>query len=268
MKTGLIGTGNMGMAMMNGYIKAYPEEAANCYLYNIHPEKAKKLAEQTGMNFCETLAELEAASEMVILAVEPQNFGELLPLLAKWEDKKEKLFVSCAAGVSLERMEREIGEGCRIMRLMPNTPAKVGEGMTSLSPNANCSKADETAALHFLDSFGKARVVSEDLIGAVVGASGSCPAYTYMYIDAVAKACEKAGMSREDALAFTAQGVLGAAKMILETGEDPAPLVDAVCSPGGATIEAVTRIKASDFYSLLDEAITACINRSIELGKE
>ena len=144
---------------------------------------------------------------------------------------------------------------------MPNTPALVGEGMTSISPNKNISEDELIFVKGLFDSLGKSEIVDEDLIHAVIGASGSSTAYAFMFIEAIADGAVLTGMKRADAYKFAAQGVLGAAKMVLETGEHPGVLKDKVCSPGGTTIAGVAALEEHNFRSALIKATDACFDK-------
>ena len=168
---------------------------------------------------------------------------------------------------SIESVENIIGNDKKIVRTMPNTPSLVGEGMTSLSPNKNISKEELDFVKSLFDSLGKSEVVNEDLIHAVIGASGSSTAYAFMFIEAIADGAVRAGMPRDKAYKFAAQGVLGAAKMVLEEDKHPGELKDMVCSPGGTTIEAVKVLEEEKFRGAVIKAVEACVNKSIEMSK-
>ena len=148
---------------------------------------------------------------------------------------------------------------------MPNTPALVGEGMTGVSPNEAVKEEDLEKAMKLLSSFGKAEVIPEKLMDAVVSVSGSSPAYVFMMIEAMADGAVKLGMPRDKAYTFAAQAVMGSAKMVLETGRHPAELKDMVCSPAGTTIAAVQVLEEAGFRAGLIDAMEACaeVSRSL-----
>ena len=150
---------------------------------------------------------------------------------------------------------------------MPNTPALVNCGMSSLSPNKNIEKNDIDAVKTIFDSFGKSEIVDESLIDVVIGASGSSPAYAFMFIEAMADCAVSYGMKREMAYEFCAQAVMGAAKMLLETKKHPGELKDMVCSPGGTTIEAVKTLENEGMRSAVINGMASCIEKSIEMSK-
>jgi pyrroline-5-carboxylate reductase len=183
-------------------------------------------------------------------------------LEVKDEVKEGQIVVTIAPGKTLAWLGGLFGEDVKIVRCMPNTPALVGEGMTAATPNKNVSADELAAVLKILESFGKAEVISEHLMDAVVSVSGSSPAYVYMMIEAMADAAVADGMPRPQAYQFAAQAVLGSAKMVLETGKHPGELKDMVCSPGGTTIQAVRVLEKEGFRSSIMEAMKACTEKA------
>lgn len=281
MKIGLIGTGNMGQAILRGCLKAKPREASGVYVYNHHLEKAQRLGRELGINACGSIEELVMASQLVLLAVKPYHFAEVMPQVAKaYEgaaDKDEKIIVSIAAGVTIQQMEdyfrRQAGPaeglsgekheaGVKIVRVMPNTPALVGEAMSSVSANACTDSKSLEAVLELFRWVGRAEAVEEKLIDAVIGVSGSSPAYVYMFIEALADGAVAEGMQRDKAYAFAAQAVFGAAKMVLETGKHPGELKDQVCSPGGTTILAVKELEERGLRAAVLNAVHTAAEKS------
>lgn len=268
MKIGLIGTGNMGGAIMRGYTSAYPGEGANCNIYDVSFEAAQKLQSLTGAHVTQSVSELIKKSDLIIMAIKPYHYSNVLPLIAAC-DLTDKTIMTIAAGVSISKIQEALGPEVPIVRIMPNTPALVLMGMTAVCSNGKVEPSMFKATLELLSSFGKViEIENEELIHAVIGASGSSPAYAYMFIDAIAKASVKEGLKYEDALVFAAQSVMGAAKMVLESGVDPVSLREAVCSPNGTTIEAVHKLQENGFENCVEEAVHAACDRSREMTKE
>ena len=199
--------------------------------------------------------------DTVLFAVKPIFFGKMFESI-KDSVRKDQLFISIVASTSIAELEEYLGKDARIVRVMPNTPAMVGEGMASLSPNANATEEDVEKAKAIFNACGKCEVMEERLIPAVTALSGSSPAYVFMFIEALADAGVQAGMFREPAYKFAAQAVKGSAEMVLETGLHPGILKDMVCSPGGTTIEAVRVLEKNGFRSAVIEATAACIEKS------
>ena len=180
---------------------------------------------------------------------------------------KETIIVSIAAGPTLQMIEDYFQKSIKVVRTMPNTPAQVGEAMSAIIPNRNVTENELNQVIAIFNSFGKCEVVSEVLIDSVIAVSGSSPAYVYMMIEAMADAAVLQGMPRNLAYEFAAQAVLGAAKMVLETGMHPGGLKDQVCSPGGTTIEAVAKLEQEGFRASIMNAMEACAKKSKKMSK-
>ncbi len=268
MKIGLIGTGNMGGAILRGYTGAHPDQAGNCFIYDLNAEAAKSLQSLTGAVVVASVAEIVQRADLTIIAVKPYHYDDVLPLIAAC-DLSGKTIMTIAAGITIERMESALGSDTPIIRIMPNTPAGVLAGMTAVWKNSKVDPVIFGSVMELLSSFGKAiEIDDEELVHAVIGASGSSPAYAYMFIDAIAKASETEGLRYEDALVFAAQSVMGAAKMVMESGSDPVSLRIAVCSPNGTTIEAVHQLQENGFERCVAEAVHAAAERSREMSQE
>lgn len=263
MKIGFIGAGNMGGAILRGYAPKAIKKGNEIFVYNRTESKRKALEQEfEAVTACESSRELVKVSDVVILGVKPNMFEELLPEIAP-VCTYDKLVVSMAAGISISYIEKYLGEGQPVIRIMPNTPAQVGEAMVSVSRNSNVSDEMFDSILEVFESIGKAEEVDEELIHCVIGVSGSSPAYTYMYIDALMQAAEANGMETDKARIFAAQSVLGAAKMVLENKDiTPEQLRINVCSPGGTTIEAVNKLFQNGFMDNVKEAFQAAVEKS------
>ena len=165
-------------------------------------------------------------------------------------------------------MSNALGETAKVIRTMPNTPALVGEGMSALCANRNITKEELQDVVKIFESFGKIEILEEKLIDVVPAVSGSSPAYVYMFIEALGDGAVLQGMPRDKAYKMAAQAVLGAAKMVLETGEHPGKLKDDVCSPGGTTIEAVYTLEKNNFRGPVISAMESCTEKAIKMGKK
>ena len=229
-------------------------------------DKVAALHDQFGINAAESAQEVAQIADIIFAAVKPgitiKVFSEITSSL-----NKDSLVVSIAAGVTLDQLARALGHDRKIIRAMPNTPALVNAGMTSVTPNALVTPEDTADVLNIFRCFGEAEVIAEPMIHPVVGVSGSSPAYVFMFIEAMADAAVLGGMPRAQAYKFAAQAVMGSAKMVLETGEHPGALKDMVCSPGGTTIEAVRVLEEKGFRAAVIEAMTKCMEKSEKLSK-
>lgn len=267
MKLGFVGTGNMGTAIIKGYLAAHQDEKQEICAYDKDADKLKTLTDDLGINGCDSLDKLMEQSDVIILAVKPNIFDVVLPEISSYY-KAGQVLVSIAAGISMDYIEKLMQkDGVKIVRVMPNTPAMVNEGMSALCRNQFLTDAEFEPVVELFRSIGRAEIVSEELIHTVIGVSGSSPAYTYMYIEALMDAAVEGGMDKEQAKIFAAQSVLGAAKMVLETGIDPVTLRENVCSPGGTTIEAVKVLQNNGFHDKVAEAFHAAANKSKVMTK-
>jgi pyrroline-5-carboxylate reductase len=265
MKIGFIGLGNMATAMIGGMIQkgmANPGDIIGSEKSDIAKDVIKS---KFNIGIAKNNGETASCADILILAIKPIFLPEVIEEI-KDSVRPETIVISIVAGKSLEFIENGFGrDNCKIVRCMPNTPALVLEGCTGVCANQNVTDAELQQVLALLESFGKASVVPERLMDAVVGVSGSSPAYVFLFIEAMADAAVQAGMPRAQAYEFAAQAVMGSAKMVLETGKHPAELKDMVCSPGGTTIEAVKVLEERGFRAAVMSAMEACIEKSKNL---
>ncbi len=264
MKLGFIGAGNMGSAIIGGAVSSGIVTGSDIVVSDRDTQKLDALEEKYGVNITRENADC-LACDIVFLCVKPNILSDVIKEIAPLADD-ETVFVSIAAGQSTKK----IGElfnlyTVKIVRVMPNTPALVGEGMSAVSPNRFVSNTELGQVLDILRSFGRAEIVSETLMDTVTAVSGSSPAYVFMFIEAMADAAVKGGMTRDMAYTFAAQSVLGSAKMVLETGIHPGELKDMVCSPGGTTIDAVAVLEKEGMRNAVIKAMDACAEKSKSL---
>lgn len=263
-KIGFIGLGNMASAMIGGMLQkgaARPEDiigsartAATC----------RRVAEQYGITTYSSNAEVAEQADILFLAVKPQFFSEVIGEIRE-HVRSRTLIVSIAAGKTLKEITGLFGGARKILRCMPNTPALVLEGCTGVCAGDLVDEEELEEVLELLRSFGVAEAVPERLMDAVVGVSGSSPAYVFLFLEAMADGAVAAGMPRRQAYTFAAQAVLGSAKMLLETGKHPGELKDMVCSPGGTTIQAVKVLEEKGLRAAVMEAMEACVEKSRKL---
>ena len=260
MKIGFIGCGNMATAILKGILKS-GEVAATDIIASAKSDKTReKIEKELGIKKADTNAQVVEFADVVFLAVKPQFLEGVLDEI-KASVKADQIFISIAPGKTLQWFADKLGEKTKVIRTMPNTPAMVGEGMTALCVNDLVTEEETALAVKLCNTFGKTEVIPEHLMDAVVGVSGSSPAYVYMFIEALADSAVKYGIKRDDAYKLVAQTVLGSAKMVLETGEHPGVLKDKVCSPGGTTIAGVAALEEHNFRSALIKATDACFDK-------
>lgn len=260
MKISFIGAGNMGSAIIGGIVASALAKPCDITVADRDNDKLKKINSQYGVNI--TTSNTDCIDcDMLFLCVKPNVIYNVIDEI-KNTVLKDTIIVSIAAGQSIKKMTDAFGKSVKIIRVMPNTPALVGEGMAALSLGDTVTRTEAQAVLEIFNSIGKAEIVPESLMDTVTALSGSSPAYVFMFIDAMVEMATKSGMEREQALTFAAQAVLGSAKMVMETGISPEELKQNVCSPGGTTIEAVAVFEKEDLYGMVDRAMKACEDKS------
>lgn len=266
MKIGFIGLGNMATAMISGMLEKGIVESENIIGSAKTSETREKIKERFNITTVSDNREVAARADVLFLAVKPVFFPEVIGEVREAVEAGT-LIVSIAAGRTLSYLKEAFGRPeLKIVRCMPNTPALVMEACTAVCAGEEVPAQDVDRVVKLMEAFGKAYVVPEKLMDAVVGISGSSPAYVFLFIEAMADAGVAAGMPRKAAYEFAAQAVLGSAKLVLETGRHPGELKDMVCSPGGTTIEAVRVLEEKGFRGTVMEAVKACIEKSGNMG--
>jgi pyrroline-5-carboxylate reductase len=262
----IIGTGNMGEALVSGLIGSKSSRPQNIICTDIRPDTLRSI--KANYKVRTTTSNLRAVDEadIVIYSVKPQIMATTLIETASKLDMS-KLVISIAAGVPLAAMEACISKDLRLIRVMPNIAAAVKESATAIAAGGHATKDDVRLALEIFNSIGQTIFLKENyLMDAITGLSGSGPAYIFLIVDALADAGVKMGLARQDALFLAAQTVLGAAKLLIETQEHPGQLKDRVTSPGGTAIAGLATLESGGLRTTLINAVEAATNRSKELG--
>ena len=263
----IIGTGNMGEALVSGLIGSKSSKPKNIICTDVREMKRKTIEEKYGVHTTANNVEAVTQSDIVIYAVKPQIMATVLNETAEKLDMS-KLIISIAAGVPMEAIESCLNKELRLIRVMPNIAAAVKEAATAIAAGRHASKEDVQLAMEIFDSIGKSVFIQENyLMDAITGLSGSGPAYIFLIVEAMADAGVKVGLSRQEALFLSAQTVLGAAKMLIETQEHPGQLRDRVTSPGGTAIAGLATLEEGGLRTTLIHAVEVATNRSRELGK-
>ena len=263
---GFIGMGNMAGAMLKGMLRVFsPDELM---FAEKNEEQGKRVEKETGVEYAVSNRSCSSSVKYLILAVKPQFMPEVLEEI-KEEIKEEQIVISIAAGVTIADIKEVLGADARVVRVMPNTPALLGEGMTGVCYDASAYSDEERSVIRqIFESFGKMQVVNEALMNAVICVSGSSPAYVYMFIEALADGAVKYGIPRKAAYEMAAQTVLGAAKMVLETGKHPGELKDMVCSPAGTTMAGVAALEEYGFRNSIIKACDSCYEKAESMSRK
>ncbi len=264
-KVGFIGCGNMGGALAKAVAKS---GLAEVLLTDVDTDKAQDLADLTNGQVV-SLLELVANAKYIFLGVKPQMMAELIDSIAPTLKERTDRFilVTMAAGIKIQSFNDMLGAKFPIIRIMPNTPVAVGEGMILYSLCKAITECEENEFLKVLEFSGKLDKLDEELIDAGCVVSGCGPAFVYMFLESIAKAGNEFGLPKEKAIEYAAQTLVGAAKLVQTSGKTPETLRQEVCSPKGSTIEGVMSLQNSDFDKNVNEALSASFKRTKELGK-
>ena len=265
-KIGFFGAGKMATALARGFVRAELVVPREIIASDPVAAARKRFATEVGAKTCAANLEVAKSASNLILATKPDQVAAALAEISGAFTNKH-LLISIAAGVTLARLEAALPAGARVIRVMPNTPALVGAGASAFALGKNATAADGELAQKLLSAVGVALPVKESLLDAVTGLSGSGPAYVYQFIEALSDGGVAAGLPRDVALKLAAQTVLGAAKMVLETGQHPGALKDQVTSPGGTTIEGVHELEKGRLRGTVMSAVRAATEKSKKLGQ-
>jgi len=263
---GFIGAGNMGEALIKGLVTANVLPAEAIRASDVRLERLKELDRLYGIQLAPTNVELVRHSDVVIMAVKPQIMTPVLREIAPAMTRK-KLMISIAAGVSTAKIRAALGKDARLIRVMPNTPALVLEGVTAIAKADGLEADDLDTAGEIFSAVGRVVVLDESALDAVTGLSGSGPAYVAVVVESLADGGVKMGLDRITAMTLATQTVLGAAKLLLETGLHPGALKDMVSSPGGTSIAGISALEEGGIRTTFIKAVERATQRSKELGQ-
>jgi len=265
-KIGFLGAGRMATALARGWLTAGLTRPDRISASDPLPEARQAFSAACGVRAGEDNRELVASSDLLVLAVKPQSMAGLLAEIRSVVTNRH-LIVSIAAGISLQHLSAALGGEPRLVRVMPNTPCLIGASASAYSPGGTATADDIVLVDRLLKAVGLAFCLPESMLDAVTGLSGSGPAFVYVVIESLSDGGVRMGLPRDVATALAAQTVLGAGKMVLDTGLHPAVLKDMVASPGGTTIAGLHALELGRLRAALINAVEAATERSIELGK-
>lgn len=264
---GFIGCGNMGRAMLAGALNAGLTTPERISVHTHTDAHQQKIAADYGVQALASNRDVAAESEIIVLAVKPNIYKDVL-LDIRDVLTAGQIVVAIAPAYSIASIAALVAnDAVGIARAMPNTPAQIGQGMAGLCFSENLNAEQRQAVTAFFESFGKVAIVREDAMHAVGSVSGSSPAFVYMVIEAMAEGAIKLGIPAKDAYTFAAQSVYGAATLVLESGEHPAVLRDAVCSAGGTTIAGVAALERCGLKAAIIDAMDASSEKFLAMER-
>ena len=262
MKYGFIGLGNMGGAILRGMVSCGNFAEDTILGFDSDQNKLETTAKETGLISSSSTKELVKESDIVILAVKPQQLASVLSQIIDVQDLQEKLFISIAAGYPIQRIRKLLlNSKVPVIRVMPNLNASVGEAITAICQDSPASEEQFRIADKIFSSVGETVLLTEKLLGAFSAVAGASPAFTFMYADALAMAGVQAGIPRDLSLKIALQAIKGSCINASTSSEHPDLLRDRVCSPGGTTIEGVTVLEEDGFKGTVMDAVRAVIEK-------
>ena len=265
-KLAVIGLGNMGTALLGGVISSRLLPARDIRGCDLAAGQRRKAAKSFKIRTCADAADA-ASADIVVIAVKPQGF-EALAATISGKLPARSLVISIMAGVPSASISKKLGGGLRVVRAMPNTPALLGEGMTAVCRGGKATAADIRTATAIFDAVGRTLEVKEKQMDLVTGLSGSGPAYFFLLLEALATSGVKQGLKRRIASLLAAQTALGAARMVLETGKEPASLRAKVTSKGGTTQAGLEVLAQAGFKRIIHNTVKAATRRAGQLGRK
>lgn len=267
MKLGFIGAGNMGGAIIRGFIKSGKVKAQDIYVTRKDKAALKRMSDELGIMTCENSCDIAKECDVIFMAVKPIMFADIICEIKDIVKSKCPLVVSMAAGITTESIKNMFGFNLRIVRVMPNINAEILMSATSVCKNETASIEDIKLIKELFSLIGLATEVTENLFPVFSAIAGCSPAYVYTFIDALARGAQKMGMNKQQALEIAATAVVGSAEMYLKSDKHPQVLVDKVCSPGGTTIEGLCTLEEYKFTAGIVKAVENIVNKDKKLNK-
>ena len=262
---GFIGAGNMAGAIIGGILAKTLAPASQIGVYDIDTQKVDVLAGR-GCRAFESIPALCAQSQFVFLAVKPQQFGAVLPLVGN-ALRPDTVLVSIAAGITVQTIQAGVGADCKVILAMPNTPLLLGQGACALCRVDPATQQELEQVKALFAAAGIAEEIPADKMNEIIPVNGSSPAFVYLFAKTLADCAEEAGLPREQAHRLICQALIGSAYMLRDTGKTPDELIAMVCSPGGTTLAALEAMESSGFAQAIQSGFSACVKRAAELAQ-
>ncbi len=260
-----IGTGRMGSALIKSLVNSNRVRPEQIIAFDIDQKKLKELSFDTGVKTALKSREAIEAGEIILLAIKPQNIDEALEQISPYLDK-QKLIISIAAGITLEHIYSFLGKDKKVVRVMPNTPAQIGQGISVISPGQNVDEESKQKAKAIFKTAGEVVFLDEEWQAVATAISGSGPAYFFLFAETLIEAAVEQGLTPEVASKLVIETMLGSAGLLKETSQSPKSLREAVSSPGGTTVAAIKIFEEADFQKIVSKAVEAAIKRAYELS--
>lgn len=267
MKISFIGAGNMASAIIKSVVDSGRMSPDSIFVFDKFEEKATEL-QKYGINKCTTLEQACNSAEVIVLAVKPQDYEDLLKNISNITDRlSEKMFVTIAAAISCGYITKTLGVECPVVRVMPNTPIMLGIGATAISRNDKVSDKSYSKICTLFAASGAVCSLDETFMNKVISVNSSSPVYLYMLAKAMTDKAVEYGISEKNAFELVCQTLKGSTEMLIKSGKTPDELIKMVASPGGTTLAAISSLNDDGFHKIISDAMDACTTRANELSK-
>lgn len=265
-KIAFIGVGNMAGAMINGITRSGHTAWQDIILFDRYPEKVQKYID-FGATCTNGIAEAVTLADCIVLSVKPQNFPEILPEIRVVENISDKLFITIAAGITIQTVSDALGGGIHVVRALPNTPMLIGKGVSALCRNLDVTDAEFSYAKSIFDASGDTLCISESEMNRIICVTSSSPAYVFLFIRSMYDAAIAQGLPADGLIDSICNAIIGTAELMKASGKTPDEMIAMVASKGGTTERALATFEERNFSSIIKEAMQACTDRADELGR-
>lgn len=262
----VIGVGNMAKAIISGMLSSDSFDLDKLYLFDINRDQYSSLLSDR-VTACESVNDAVASADAVLISVKPQNYSEILAQISSVKGFEAKLYISIGAGISTDSIRQSLGE-VDVVRVLPNLPMVIGEGVSAICRNENIDRADFELVKRMFSCAGSVIEIDEAEMNRIIGVTSSSPAYVFKFISAICQGAEKQGIASDDLLATVCDMVIGSARMLKNSGVSPEELISRVASKGGTTERALLTLDKYNFDDIIAQAMIACTARADELGKQ
>lgn len=268
MRLGFIGAGNMGTAIINGFIQSNKVLPSNINVIRKNKEALAQMTKDIGINGYENYNELIANSDILFLAIKPNLFSTIINEIKPYTANKDITIVSIAAGLTIDNITSMFGYDCPVIRIMPNINAEVSMSATAICNNTLVNQSVLASVISLFDSIGNTYAIDESQFSIFTAIAGCSPAYVYLFIDSLAKGALKMGMNKKQALDIATTAIIGSCKMFQQSNAHPGDLIDRVCSPGGTTIAGLTTLDEYKFTAAVVKAVENSILKDKEINNK
>ncbi len=265
-KIAVIGVGNMARSIISGILSS-KMSVDSFYLYDKYPEACDTFLSVSNVFVSDSIENAVSSAECILLSVKPQNYPEVLEAIRKVPSHEKKLYISIAAGITVKSVSEALG-GAVVIRVLPNLPMTVGEGVSAICKNENASLLDFDFVTEIFNCAGSTIIIDESEMNRIIGATSSSPAYVFKFIDAICKGASAQGLDGDALLNAVCDVVIGSAILLKNSSDSPSELISKVASKGGTTEQALIKLDEGNFEKIIEDAMKACTYRADELGKQ